>query len=172
MHAVSRISEGLKNLEKAGAWIETAILALILGGMILLAGGQIIGRNIFGVVFFQSDELLRLMVLWLTLAGAVAASRADKHISITVFDRFLSDRIMTAAHVATNLFTSVVCALIGWHSIRFVSTTYHYGDTLLGDIPAWVLQLALPIGFGLMAYRHVVHAMNQAFEFIGRNKRA
>ncbi len=149
--------------------MEDAVLVLILGSMIFLAAGQIIGRNLFNVAFFEGDELLRLMVLWLTLAGAVAASRADKHISITVLDRFLSEWIMTGAHVATNLFTSTVCTLIAWHSIRFVRTSYQYGDTLLGDIPAWALQLVLPIGFGLMAYRHTVHAIKRAIEFTGGN---
>ena len=168
---MSGISEYLQKLEKAGAWVEDAVLVLILGSMIFLAAGQIIGRNLFNVAFFQGDELLRLMVLWLSLAGAVAASRVDKHISISVLDRFLSDRIMTAAHVATNLFTSTVCALIAWHSIRFVRTSYQYGDTLLGDIPAWALQLVLPIGFGLMAYRHAVHATKRAIEFTGGNDR-
>jgi TRAP-type C4-dicarboxylate transport system permease small subunit len=165
-------SENLQNLEKAGAWMEDAVLALILGSMIFLAVGQIIGRNLFNAVFFQGDEMLRLMVLWLTLAGAVAASRADKHISITILDRFLPDRIMTVAHVATNLFTSTVCALIAWHSFRFVRISYEYGDTLLGDMPAWALQLVLPIGFGLMAYRHAVHAIKRAIELIGGNKRS
>jgi TRAP-type C4-dicarboxylate transport system permease small subunit len=167
---VNKISEGLKNIEKVGAWAEDAVLVLILGSMIFLAAGQIIGRNLFSVVFFTGDELLRLMVLWLTLAGAVAASRADKHITITVLDRFLSDKIMAAAHVVTNLFTAIVCALIAWHSARFVLISHQFGDTVLGDVPAWALQLVLPVGFGLMAYRHAAHALKRAIELTGKIK--
>ncbi len=71
---------------------EDAVLVVILSGMILLAAGQIVLRNFFDIGFIWSDEALRMMVLWLAVAGAVAASRNDKHINIDVLDRFLPGR--------------------------------------------------------------------------------
>ena len=68
---MSRNTTILQRLDSAGKHAEDAVLVLILGSMILLATGQIIGRNLFDTAFFAGDELLRLMVLWLTLAGAV-----------------------------------------------------------------------------------------------------
>ena len=56
--------------------------------------------------------------------------------------------------------------LIAWHSINFVRLSLEFGDTLLGGVPAWALQLVLPIGFGLMAYRHSLHALKRLGEFI------
>ena len=37
------------------------------------------------------------------------------------------------------------------------------GDTLMKNTPAWTLQIILPIGFGLMAYRHLVLAIKRPF---------
>jgi TRAP-type C4-dicarboxylate transport system permease small subunit len=153
----------LNRLEKAGTYAEDLVLLVILVGMILLAGVQILLRNFFDTGLFWGDELLRLMVLWLTLAGALAASRMDKHISIEVLDRFLPRGVRHIAKIIIDLFTAAICALFAWHSARFVMGSYEFGDTLLKNTPAWVLQSILPVGFGLMTYRHLVMAIKRAF---------
>ena len=150
-----------QRLEKAGTLAENAVLAFILLGMILLAGIQIFLRNFFDTSLFWGDELLRLMVLWLTLAGGLAASRMDKHISIEVLDRFLPGKVRLPTRVVIDLFTAFVCALFAWHGARFVMASYEFGDTLMKNTPAWMLQIVLPIGFGLMAYRHLVLALKR-----------
>lgn len=150
-------------LEKAGTWAEDAVLLVILVSMILLAGVQILLRNFFDTGLFWGDEMLRLMVLWLTLAGGLAASRMDKHISIEVLDRFLPRSAQLIAKIIIDLFTASVCALFAWHSARFVMASYEFGDVLMKDTPAWVMQIILPIGFGLMAYRHLVLAARRLF---------
>jgi TRAP-type C4-dicarboxylate transport system permease small subunit len=124
--------------------------------MILLAAGQIVARNFFGFGFIWSDELLRMLVLWIAVAGAVAASRTDKHINIAVLDRFLSPKLNDRLKIIVDLFTAGICAVVTWYSINFVRTSYAYGDVLLGDVPAWILQLVMPIGFGLISWRYTL----------------
>jgi TRAP-type C4-dicarboxylate transport system permease small subunit len=154
----------LKKLEKAGTLAEDTVLLVILISMILLAGTQIFLRNFFDTSLFWGDEMLRLMVLWLTVAGGLAASRMDKHISIEVLDRFLPAAAQYVAKILIDLFTAAICALVAWHSARFVMSSYEFGDTLLKNTPAWILQIILPIGFGLMAYRHLVLAIKRLFK--------
>lgn len=156
---MNRTATILSKLEKAGALAEDTLLLVILISMILLAGAQIFLRNFFDYSLFWGDEMLRLMVLWLTVAGGLAASRMNKHISIAVLDRFLPDAMQAVIKVMVDLFTAAVCGLFSWHSARFVMSSYEYGDTLLRNTPAWMLQIILPVGFGLMAYRHLVFAI-------------
>ena len=160
---MNRATSVLSRLEKAGTYAEDALLLIILISMILLAGTQIFLRNFFDTSLFWGDEMLRLMVLWLTVAGGLAASRMDKHISIKVLDRFLPDGALLASKIIIDLFTASVCALFAWHSARFVMGSYEFGDTLMKNTPAWTLQIVWPIGFGLMAYRHLVLAIKRPF---------
>jgi len=155
---VNRSDSVFNKLEKAGSYFEDAVLVVILVSMILLAGTQIFLRNIFDTSLFWGDEMLRMMVLWLTVAGGLAASRMDKHISIEVLDRFLPDALQHATKIIIDLFTASVCAFIAWHSARFVMGSYEFGDTVMNGTPAWALQIIMPIGFGLMTYRHLVLA--------------
>lgn len=150
-------------LEKAGTYAEDGLLMVILIGMIFLAGSQIVLRNFFDTGFFWGDELLRLMVLWLAVAGGLAASRMDKHISIAVVDRFLPRSAQLTVKIIIDLFTASICALFAWHSARFVMSSYEYGDMLMRNVPAWTLQIILPVGFGLMAYRHLILAIKRPF---------
>ena len=118
------VASFLGRLEKAGKALEDAILVLVLSSMIALAAGQIFLRNLFDIGFFWSDELLRLLVLWLAVAGAVAASRKDRHISIAVLDQFLSAPLRRVNKIILDSFTAVICALIAWHSVAFVYTSF------------------------------------------------
>jgi len=152
----------LSRLERAGRVAEDAFLVTILSSMILLAAGQIVLRNLFNVGFIWGDEALRLMVLWIAVAGAVAASRNDKHITIDVLDRFLPGRIKSAKNVLVHGFTAVISGILSWYSLQFVRTSYEFGDLLLGAIPAWLLQLILPVGFGLIAYRYGLFVIRDA----------
>ena len=160
---MSRATTVLDRLEKAGTHAEDALLLVILIGMILLAGTQIFLRNFFDTGLFWGDELLRLMVLWLTIAGGLAASRMDKHISIAVIDRFLPAKVQMVTRIVIDLFTAFVCGLFAWHSARFVMSSYEFGDMLMRNIPAWSLQIIMPVGFALMSYRHLVLAIKRPF---------
>jgi len=162
---VSRNISILSKLEKAGTYAEDALLLIILISMILLAGTQIFLRNFFDTSIFWGDEMLRLMVLWLTVAGGLAASRMDKHISIELLERFLPRKGQLLVKIVVDLFTASVCGLFAWHSARFVMGSYEFGDTLMKNTPAWMLQIILPVGFGLMAYRHLILAIRRPFNF-------
>ena len=165
LHPVKRIPLFFDRLEKAGTHAEDALLLIILIGMILLAGIQIFLRNFLDTSLFWGDEMLRMMVLWLTIAGGLAASRMDKHISIAVVDRFLPVNAQLVTKVIIDLFTAGICALFAWHSTRFVMGSYEFGDTLMRNIPAWTMQIILPIGFSLMAYRHLILAVKRPFRW-------
>lgn len=149
----------LKALETAGRWTEDLLLSAILMSMIGLAAWQILGRNFFGSNLAVGDELLRIMVLWLTLAGGIAASRADRHISIALLDRYLDGWQLKLVRFISHAFTAGVCGLLAWHSLAFVQLSHEFGDLLLGDVPAWILQAPLPVGFAIMCYRHSLLAL-------------
>jgi TRAP-type C4-dicarboxylate transport system permease small subunit len=149
----------LVRLEQAGRMAEDAVLVIILGGMILLATGQIVLRNFFDIGFIWTDEALRLLVLWIAVAGAVAASRSDKHINIAVLDRFLPGRLRSFKDVLIHGFTACISGIVAWHSLLFVQTSREFGDLLLGGIPAWLLQAVLPVGFALISWRYALFTL-------------
>lgn len=152
----------LARLERLGRFVENGALVVLLGTMILLAASQIILRNFFDTGFVWADEFLRLCLLWTAMFGAVAASRDNKQISIDVLSRFLKGRWNAVAALSVQVFTCGISGIIGWHSFRFVRDSRQFDDILLGDWPAWIFQLVLPLAFMLIAYRYLLFAIASA----------
>ena len=69
--------------------IEDLLLVGLLLSMISIAFTQIVLRNGFDGGIAWADSLLRIMVLWIALIGALVASRDQRHINIDLISRFL-----------------------------------------------------------------------------------
>ena len=144
----------LATLERAGRWVEDGLLVVLLTALAVLACTQIVLRNGFDIGLPWADELLRLLLLWLAMIGAVAASRDNKQIAIDVLSRFLSPGVLRWVQSVTSVFTAAVTGALAFYSYRFVAESREFEDTLLGDWPAWGFQAILPVAFALMTYRY------------------
>jgi C4-dicarboxylate transporter, DctQ subunit len=136
--------------------LEDSLLILMLATMVVLAVAQIAWRNFFGAGIAWADPLLRTLVLWVALSGAVIASRTDNHIRIDFFTRYIPQAYSAALQRLVFVFSASICALIAWHSARFVQMEYDTGSIAFAGIPAWVTELIIPVGFFLMALRYVL----------------
>lgn len=135
---------------------EDSLLAILLVTMILLASAQIFLRNVFEISLLWADPLLRIMVLWSALIGALAASRENKHITIDLLTRVMSEKARHVTRIFTSLFTAIVTGLIAYHAGRFVVMEYETQNLVLG-IPAWIFEAIIPATFALMAIRYLIH---------------
>ena len=106
--------------------LEDGFLALILGLLVLLAPLQIFLRNFFDAGITWGDPLLRVLVLWVGMLGALAASRGRRQISIDVLSHLVAERLRSGVGVVTSLFTAAVCAVVAYHSARFVASEIEY----------------------------------------------
>jgi TRAP-type C4-dicarboxylate transport system permease small subunit len=133
--------------------LENALLVLLLTAMIALAGSQIVLRNLFDSGISWGDPLLRVLVLWVGMLGAMIATQQDKHIRIDLLSRYLSPAWRDRTARLNHLFSAVVCGLLSWHSGRFVYFEWQDGNILVQNIPTWVAESILPFGFAVMALR-------------------
>lgn len=145
--------------DTAGRAVENALLVVGVSALIVVASGQILLRNVFSIGLVWADGMLRLTVLWLALLGAIAASREGRHIRIDIVARFLGPRSRLVLAFMRELVTAAVCAVLAWYAWAFVADSREFGDVLLGNLPAWWFQIILPVGFAVMAYRHLLGAV-------------
>lgn len=146
----------LNRLDTAGRFVENVLLVGLLSSMMLLSVAQIIAREVFETGFYWSGELIRIMVLWLAMVGAVAACRENRHIRIDAVSHLLSDRAVGVARLVVDTFAAGVCAMVGWHAWRYVQLEMEFEDTVLIDTPAWIVHAVVPVAFGLLSYRFLV----------------
>jgi len=126
-----------------------------------LGAAQIVLRNAFSISFAWGDGLARLAVLWLGLLGALAASRDGRHITMGALARVLPPKLQIAAGFCADVFGAAVSAALAYAAWKFVGDSREFGDTMLGDIPAWWLQAIMPVAFALIAWQFLVQAVKR-----------
>jgi TRAP-type C4-dicarboxylate transport system permease small subunit len=73
--------------------IEVLMLSTLLGIMMLLSCWQILLRTFFSSGLLWADPLLRYLVLWCGMLGAVSAAGQGKHIAIDLIGNRLDPRV-------------------------------------------------------------------------------
>ena len=141
-------------------FVESGMLVGMLAVMIALAAYQVVARNFFDTGIVWGDSLVRVLVLWITLLGAMVASRNDEHIRMDLISRFLSDAGKRLLRRIGSLFTCVICALFAWYSYQLVSLEYEFQDLAFAKVPVWACEAVMPLGGGVMALRYLFHTIS------------
>ena len=151
----------LGKLDRAGRLAENVALMVLLGTMIGVAVFQIVNRQLLDGMFTLSwaDELVRLIVLWLAMVGSIAACRDNKHIRIDLITHILTGSVITWIKIVVDVFAAGVCAMIGWQAYRLIQEQISWGDTVLSNVPLWLVHAIVPLAFTLISYRFVVRVL-------------
>jgi TRAP-type C4-dicarboxylate transport system permease small subunit len=136
--------------------IEDGILVGLLMLMIITAFTQIFLRNLFEFGIVWGDVMVRILVLWIGLVGAMVASRQNNHISIDLITRYLPKRPKNIVNSLTQLFASLVCGIAAYHSALFVKMEFEYGGTAFAKVPTWLCEAIIPVAFIVIALRYCI----------------
>jgi TRAP-type C4-dicarboxylate transport system permease small subunit len=142
--------------------VESALLIFMLATMVIVAFGQVMLRNVFHTGISGADILLRHLVLWIGFLGAAIATSEERHINIDALRRFLSPRIRSAVDVLTDIFAAIICYFLMNAALTFVKNELLDNRMVYQNIPAWYVQVIIPIGFGLLVIHFILRAIIRA----------
>ena len=134
--------------------LEDAILVGLLLLMIGMAVTQIFLRNLFGAGIVWSDVMVRILVLWVGLIGAMVASRQDNHIAIDILNRYLPERAKIYTNFVIKLFTALICTIAAYYSMLFVQMEFTDGGMAFARVPTWLCEVIIPFAFTVIALRY------------------
>ncbi|MCP4371235.1 MAG: TRAP transporter small permease [Deltaproteobacteria bacterium] len=134
--------------------VENGILVLLLLSMLAVAVLQILMRNLFESGIMWGDILVRILVLWVGLAGAMVASRRGNHISIDILSHYLPKRAGNTLKYTVEFFTAAICSVAAFYTFRFVKIEFEEGGMAFAQVPIWVCEAIIPIAFIIIALRY------------------
>ncbi len=146
--------------------IEDSILIGVLLSMLLMAVLQIFLRNFFSSGIIWGDALVRILVLWVGLLGAMVATRNNNHINIDIISRFLPENIKNISQLIIEIFSAFVCAIMTWFSSKFVLMEMEYEIDAFANVPAWMCEVIIPIAFGVICFRYCILSLNSLLKLI------
>ncbi|MGZ8828940.1 MAG: TRAP transporter large permease subunit [Thermoanaerobaculia bacterium] len=136
---------------------EELLLAAVLGAMILLPIAEIAMRFLGKSGLSGSTTIVQHCTLVLSMVGAAIAARHSRLLSIGT-SSFLPERVKRAAVPIASTGAAAVSALLGAASFRFVMNERSSGKILAWNLPVWIIESALPIGFAVIAFRLVANS--------------
>ncbi len=140
--------------------LEKGLLVLCLGFMVVLVLVQIGMRNFYDSGVAGGDSMVKHMVLWVGFIGAGLATRERSHIRIDVASKVLPKEIKPYVQVLVDVFSIIISAMLVYAAYDFVAVEHQGRSTLpFMDIPVWIMQVIIPIGFVVITLRFAFQAV-------------
>ena len=160
----------LQSVDSGLAYVETGLIILILGSMVLLSFLQVLMRNFFDTGILWGDIFLRHLVLWVGFIGASLATREEKHINIDLLTRLIPKKIVPLAKIIIDVTSVIICLVLvkaGW---EFVSMEIEANTTLFQNVPSWYFEIIIPVGFALIALLFIFKIIEQIISMSSKRK--
>ena len=136
--------------------VEDSLLVILVLMIIGMAVTQIVLRNLFDTGIVWGDIMVRILVLWIGMVGAMVASRKAEHISIDILSRYLPHHFKKTVNSLIEFATFIVCTTAAYYSLKFVLSEFEYGDTAFAGVPYWFCEAIIPLAFSVIALRYLL----------------
>jgi tripartite ATP-independent transporter DctM subunit len=153
------------------ARLEDAVSATALTAMAVIPLLEIVLRRLFGVGIPGAGPIVQHLVLWVGFLGAAIAARDGKLLALASGTFIPDGRWRQLADIFAAAVASCIAAVLANGGLELLLAERETGSSIGAGIPTWVAQIALPLGFALIALRLVWHASSgwrgRAFAALG-----
>jgi len=147
MKSQSKINHIVNRLK----WGEDTLAFVIFAAMTLLPALET-GARIFNTNSIPASQVLvQHFTLWIGFLGAVLATRQNKLLALTRKPLFDNSENPHWGKWIAKVTTFLVLVALTWGSWELLKVEYEYSIDIAPNIPRWLAQIIMPIGFGLMA---------------------
>ena len=164
----------LDNIDKIIAKIEGLLIVFSLFFLISFSFLQIVLRslyiyanlkwanNLLGQIDW-TESFTRLLVLWLTFVGASLLTRDQRHIQIDILPSILPKGLLRIRDLVISMAAVAILVIMIIASMDFIKTEMTFGSTLFLNIPSWIGEIIIPIGFILILLRFLMQIIRILF---------
>ncbi len=126
--------------------------------MVVLPLAEIALRRLFGFGIPGSIPFVQHLTLWVGFLGAALAARDGRLLALATGTFLPEGRFRRGAEIFAAAVGAGVSAILCRAAIALVLGEREFGTEIAAGVKAWVAQLVLPIGFGVVALRLVWRA--------------
>lgn len=147
---------GLRRFSAILGKIEDGTAAFILAAVLVLVSYEILLRSLFGMSNLWTDELSRVLLVYLTYIAAVGLTRDGANVRIELFVDTLPVPIRNALERVVDVLSLIFSVAATWLGYKYVQESAMFGISFAHSnlpFPVWVAQTIVPVAFGLMSLR-------------------
>lgn len=137
--------------------VEKGFLAVLLLFATGLLFTNVVLRYCFQSAIFWTEEMLRYIMVWITLIGMSICVSEDSHISIDVLSNLIKPKHRKILKIVLNILGLIFGLFFLYVSTKFVIQIKSTGQVsaTIWDTPMYIIYSCFPIGFLLYAVRSV-----------------
>ncbi len=139
-----------------------AVLAFLMGFMIINVLWQVFSRYVIGQPSSFTEELARYLLIWIGLLGAAYASGKGLHLAMTLFHDKLSEKARIRLDIILEsliIIFSFSFLIVG--GIRLVYLTFYLGQISAAlEMPLGIVYLIIPVSGVFFIYYSVDNIIN------------
>ncbi len=142
------------------AWLA-AVLFTVAGLMLTY---EVVARYFFVRPTIWAAELSQLCLIWGCLIGMPWLLAARRHIAVDAVIRLLPPTAQNRIEAAAMLLVAGFSAMVAWHGWGIFWDSFERGRTTgsMLDLPSWVVELAVPVGFVLLLAQALIETLRSA----------
>ena len=126
------------------------VSALCLCGQVIIISIAVIGRYIFSYTPTWSEEIARVLMVWMSFLTASMAIKDNSHVRISVFDKFFGEKALKIRDIIFSICNIAFSLMLFWEGSKLVIQTSR--TKLPGSgISSGILYASICVGGLLMA---------------------
>ena len=137
---------------------EVLFLSVVLFCMMVLPLVEALLRRTLHTGISNQTAIVQHLTLVAGMAGAAIAARERRLLSLSSIELVLKGAWRDVARAFGSGVAAAVTVMLCVASIQFVGSERGTGGVVAYDIPRWIVQLALPLGFAAVALRVLWHS--------------
>jgi TRAP-type C4-dicarboxylate transport system permease small subunit len=158
---------GSRATDRAFKLFEILIVACLVAMVVMVFGNAVLRKlSDYGLVLFGggidvSEELSRILFVWLTFIGAVVVARENAHLGVDTLVAQFGPAGRTIMMVLSDIFVVLCCAVFFWGTWK--QSPLHLTNTapITGMSMIWVYGVGFfaSLGMGALASVRIVRAL-------------
>ncbi len=167
----------MNTLRKIDDFVSMITEWILSGGIMLMAViliANIIARKLFSNSIPAADEIGGILIVIVTFSGIGYAARKGRHIRMSALFDAVSFKAQKALIIIISAVTCITYLYVCYISYEYITHTKMLGRvTSALELPAWIILVVVPIGFGLGAIQYFLNLIMNIKEpqlYIGTEK--
>lgn len=147
-----------EQLVRAWRWVEDGLVIASATALVLLAGVQIVLRIGFDSGLPWAEGVLRTLVLWVAMFGAVVATRESRHVAIDALGQRLPPAPRRAVRIVVGLLAALTCAGLAYYAYGLLRMEWSVPASAAKPIAPGYSWLVVVAALVMMAGRYLEQA--------------
>ena len=164
-NVLNPLFKAIEFIDHALSKFEVFMLGMGVLCMALVSIAAVIMRFVFNDALTIADELNMILIVVVTFAGLSYAARNGRHIRMSAIYDELPIKMRKVMMITMSLITAFFMFVLSYYSFQYIHSVFESGRLLPAlNIPAFIIYLWVPIGFGVTGLQYAFTVVKNIIE--------